>query len=539
MTWIRRYLCPLTLAVLSGLGVDLSFAKDLFVRGDGNDSAPGTSRKAAWRTVERVNRARLLPGDRVLFEAEQEFTGNLSLTAEDAGTAEAPVVIGSYGRGRARLLAGQGTGITVRNAGGITIEGLAVVGAGVTNNTGYGILCDNTLTNGGMLDHLAIRNVEVSGFGKHGILVSGAPAGFRHVRISQCVLRENLLGGMEVAGRLAWDSPNYAHADVEVSQCEAFDNPGDPNYHKNHSGSGMVLYEVDGGLIDRCAAWNNGALNGSRGGGPVGIWTCASRGVVIQHCESFGNKTKGSDGGGFDIDGGSEDCALQYDYSHDNDGPGLMVYTYPYASHTDRWNVVRFNLSENDARKSRAYAGLWVRNDGKGMSGAQIYNNTVVVGPWTDQAAAIHGEGVEATFRNNIFLAQGGGVPLRVEEPHAKLRFENNLYWRDASPVQVAWGQAAYASLAEWRKATGEESLEGRPLGLFEDPRLAGCGTEDRRLKPFNAASVRALRPLPGSPARKGGLNLRSAFGSDAVPADFLGRRLPATGAWPLGALAR
>ena len=266
---------PLVLAVLCWLGANLSFAADRFVRCDGDDSAPGTNRNAAWRTVERVNRARLEPGDRVLFQAGRTFAGNLRLTAEDAGTATLPLTIGSLGDGRATIFAGAGTGVSVENAGGIVIENLVVVGAGITNNGGYGVLCNNTLTNATMLDHLVIDNVEVSGFGKHGILITGAPAGFRHVRVSHCVMRGNLLGGMEIAGRLPWDAPNYAHADVQVTQCQAFDNTGDPDYHKNHSGSGIVLYEVDGGLIDGCVAWNNGALNGSGGGGPVGLWGLA------------------------------------------------------------------------------------------------------------------------------------------------------------------------------------------------------------------------------------------------------------------------
>ena len=137
--------------------------------------------------------------DRVLFQAGQTFAGNLRLTAEDASTASLPVVIGSFGDGRATISAGAGTGVAVENAGGITVENLLVVGAGITNNGGYGILCNNTLANATMLDHLSIENVEVSGFGKHGILVSGAPAGFRHVRVSHCVMRGNLLGGMEIA----------------------------------------------------------------------------------------------------------------------------------------------------------------------------------------------------------------------------------------------------------------------------------------------------------------------------------------------------
>jgi len=60
------------------------------------------------------------------------------------------------------------------------------------------------------------------------------------------------------------------------------------------------------------------------------------------------------------------------------DGPGLMVYTYPYASYADRDNIVRFNISENDSRKSKHYAGLWLRTDGRAMTGVEIYNNTIL-----------------------------------------------------------------------------------------------------------------------------------------------------------------
>ncbi|MCC6232402.1 MAG: right-handed parallel beta-helix repeat-containing protein, partial [Verrucomicrobiales bacterium] len=88
-------------------------AADYYVRPSGDDAAPGTSPEAAWRTPERVNGSRLLPGDRVRFEAGASFHGNLSLTAEDAGTSHAPVVIGSFGIGRATLLAGDQTGITI------------------------------------------------------------------------------------------------------------------------------------------------------------------------------------------------------------------------------------------------------------------------------------------------------------------------------------------------------------------------------------------------------------------------------------------
>lgn len=510
-------------------------ATDYFIRSNGDDAAKGDSTNAAWQTIARVNRARFQPGDRLLFEASASFAGNLLLSAEDAGTSNAPVVIGSFGPGRATILAGQQTGVTVENAGGIAIENLLVVGAGRTNNSGYGIRCDNTLTNGQRLGYLRIANVEAQGFGIFGILVAGTHAGFEHVLITNCVMHDNLRGGMEVAGRLPWDSSVYAHADVLVTHCQAHDNTGDPTYLRNHSGSGMVLYQVDGGVMEYCTAWNNGTLCGSSGGG-VGLWTCASRRVVIQFCESFDNRTSGADGGGFDIDGGSVDCVLEYNYSHDNDGPGLMVYTYPYASFIDRGSVVRFNISENDARKNRYYAGLWVRTDGKDMTGLEIYNNTVVIGPWTDQAAHIYARGVEARLWNNLFIGTGSALPLRVEEPAGRVRFENNLYWREGATTQIAWGTQTYSGLKEWREGTGQECLGQEPTGMFANPGLSlhpsGAATGDRR----GLQAGQAFRPLPGSPALAGGLDLRRKFALDVGLRDFLGTPLP--GVLPLGAIA-
>ena len=298
-----------------------------------------------------------------------------------------------------------------------------------------------------------------------------------------------------------------------------------------------MLYQVDGGVIEDCAAWNNGAECRSKSGGGVGLWTCASRRVVIQHCESFANRTSGADGGGFDLDGGCIDCVLQYNYSHDNDGPGLMVYTY--ASHQDRGSVVRFNISENDSRKSRTYAGLWLRSDGPKMSGVEIYNNTVFIGPWTDQAASVHGHEVEASFRNNIFVATGTPVPLRVTQPHGGLRFEGNLYWREGAPVEIAWGSKAYSSLGEWRDRTGQEIYRGRPLGLWASPQLSGHAPGLRARAPISLPSLRAFWPLAASPALKGGLDLPQVFGLNTGAWDFSGHRLPFSGPWPLGAIGR
>lgn len=525
----------LALAVLV-LGAFPAAATNYFIRQNGNDDAEGTSSNAAWRTVERVNRARLRAGDRVQFQSAQSFAGNLWVAAENGGTSNSPVTIGSFGEGRATILAGKANGITVENTGGIAIENLVVAGSGRTNNAGYGILCENTLTNGQRLSSLRLDNVEARDFGNLGILVTGTHAGFEHVLVTNCVMHDNLRGGMEVAGRLPWDTSVYAHADVRVSHCQAFNNTGDPAYFKNHSGSGIVLYQIDGALMDYCTAWNNGNLCPSSGGG-VGLWTCASRGVTIEHCESFGNRTSGGDGGGFDIDGGSIDCVLQYNYSHDNDGPGLMVYSYPYRSFSDRGSVVRFNISENDSRKGRRYAGLWVRTDGKEITGIEIYNNTVVVGPWTDQAALISAHGIEARLCNNIFVGAGLARPLRVNQPQNQVRFENNLYWRTDGPTEILWGQQTFTNLQEWREQTGQELIGGQPAGFFADPDLSSHPAGFHPGQCVGLGTVRAFHPLARSPALAGGLDLHKLFGLDTGRQDLLGP-LPPENKFPLGAIA-
>lgn len=88
-------------------------ATEYYVSPSGNDSNSGTSVQAAWRTLDKVNIIDLNLADKVFLEAGHDYPGNLFLTAEDAGTPEYPVVIGSYGSGRARIKAGDGSGVTV------------------------------------------------------------------------------------------------------------------------------------------------------------------------------------------------------------------------------------------------------------------------------------------------------------------------------------------------------------------------------------------------------------------------------------------
>jgi hypothetical protein len=460
---MRSYLAILVVAFLAGPSVD---GGTYYISSrSGDDTNDGTAVTKPWRTLTRAEKVDL-QGNSLLLAGGETFEGRLAIQGHGQ-SGEQWTHLGSYGNGRAIVLSRKGDGIIMRDVAPLSISNLVVQGEGAD---GCGVVVENTATNA-MLNGVMLSSLDVTGFGQHGVTISGREYGFKKVRVEGCSLHGNKRGGLEIAGKLGWNASHYAHADVEVRDCAAFDNSGDPAFQSSHSGSGIVLYQVDGGLVERCAAWNNGALCPATGGGPVGIWTCASRRVTIQFCESFANKTRRMDGGGFDIDGGSEECVLQCNYSHDNFGPGLMVYTYPYAPFRDHNNTVRFNLSVNDGLggpEEGRYAGLWVRADAGKMSGLKIYNNTVVTRG--RNAAYVFGDRVACSIRNNVFLTETNGVPLIVEWPQSEVKVSRNVFWSNGGPVACQWNGKSYKTTEEFRTARAQVNADDP--GFVSNPGL-------------------------------------------------------------------
>src|SRR4051812_48403909 len=95
-----------------------------------DDANDGRSPHTAWRTIARVNAADLRAGDAVLFRGGGEFRGNLVLGPRSAGTPRRPVTVGAFGRGRATIDAGAGTGLLLRDAGGVLVRDLVFRGDG-------------------------------------------------------------------------------------------------------------------------------------------------------------------------------------------------------------------------------------------------------------------------------------------------------------------------------------------------------------------------------------------------------------------------
>jgi hypothetical protein len=110
-----------------------------FVSPTGSDRNSGTSPQRPWRTIARVNRAHLVPGDGVLFEGGRQFTDQ-PLKPSASGGRGAPVVFASYGPVQAAIT----RGVYFIDRGGLTFYNLAIgPDAGLQGGDGAGHTADN------------------------------------------------------------------------------------------------------------------------------------------------------------------------------------------------------------------------------------------------------------------------------------------------------------------------------------------------------------------------------------------------------------
>jgi len=305
------------------------------------------------------------------------------------------------------------------------------MGSGPGTNKGTGISFYTDLPGDVKLAHISISGVEVSGF-ELGISIGGwnGRSGFREVVIAGVKIHHNRDAGIQTYGKNM-----FANADVVIRDSQAYRNSGNPSAMRN-SGSGIVLGSVDGGTIERSDAFGNGWLHGLESEGPIGISAYDSRNIVIQHNRSFRNRTgSGTEGGGFEFDQNVSSSIMQYNQSYQNHGAGYLLAQLTGLK-GNVGNVVQFNLTTNDGRKS-GFAGLQLYG---AVSNARFANNVVRM------TAARHGQPVAfridcardkqeltvsgISIESNIFLGTRKVDAVRMDRNYAnaKVHFKRNAY---------------------------------------------------------------------------------------------------------------
>lgn len=501
------------------------YAETYYLSPAGNDNASGTSASEAWQTISKLNSLDLSPGTIILFEGGQIFNGSVYLSPSDANDPLNTTTISSYGTGRAIINSGAAYGLYAYNTQGIVISNLVFSGSGMNSNTGNGILFYADAPGDKKFSNVNIRNVEVYGYGKNGIVISSnnGNTGFKNVVIDSTHVHHIRTNGITTSGYTSQTHVGWAHENITIKNTEADNIPGfsDPDTHK---GSGIIMGQVNNGLIERCVAHHTGADN-THCGGPGGIWAWDCNDLTIQHCESYLNKSgTGCDGLGFDFDGGMTNSTMQYNYSHDNDGAGYLLGQYDNARPWSN-NIIRFNISENDGRTNGGGITLF-KGINTVMNGAKIYNNTVYITPSslnnaigaftiTDWHKGIAGTEVY----NNIFQTTGGVALVDVPAGYDAY-FAGNLYWSSGTDFKIYYQGPTYTNLADWRTATGNEQVGSTATGITANPAFNGAGN-GIIIFPNPTEQLNAYKLSTGSPATDAGLDIASLFGISRGSRDF------------------
>lgn len=511
--------------------------RDFYISPSGNDNNDGRSKATAWRSIGKVTLSTFQGGDRILFEGGKTFDGTIYFGADDKGTPAKPIVVTSYGTGRATIQAGALVGLLAYNTAGIEVRQLNFLGA--PGNAFDGVQFYQNLPGNVKLPYILIDNVEASGFGSAGISIYSwaGTSGYEDVRLTNLSVHDNVMAGIQVGGYLDVNLVGYAHRNVYIGNSKIYNNPGAP-FHWRATGFGILLGSTDAAIIEKNILYDNGQ-NSTTGNGPMGIMAWESNNVVIQNNEVHHTRTSGGDGGGIDLDGGMTNSIVQYNYIHDNDGSGISLAQYAEVRNVFSNNIVRYNVSQNDGRRSISWGGIIVVNSTGAMRDCHIYNNTVFGSPNVSgmyHTLMIISPTTNFTVRNNVFMTTGGMGQVAITAGQTNMLLQGNAYWGSGSPLKLGWGSTSSTRLADFRKASGQEQIDGQPSGLDIDPRLSVPGTGPTLDDPNRLETLSAYRPLGGSPLINAGISLFS-YGINPGLRDFTGIVIPQAGAFDIGAI--
>ncbi|MFT4018672.1 MAG: right-handed parallel beta-helix repeat-containing protein [Agriterribacter sp.] len=455
---------------------------------DGNDG----SISAPFKSIGKLNILQLQPGDTVFFAAGQTFTGSILLDASDSGLDKQPVVITSFGAGNATIDGDSATALTLHQCRFVQIKNLQFKGLGRKE----GNIKDGIIVN--ECNNIFLDGLSVKGFQKAGILIYNSS----NININHVTATENGFAGISISGTgKKTDCKN-----INIRNCRAENNPGDPTNFTNHSGNGIIAGYCTNVTIEYCTATNNGWDMPRKGNGPVGIWCYEADSVIIQHCISYRNRTApgAADGGGFDFDGGVTNSIIQYCLSYENEGSAFGLFQYAGAGN---WynNTIRYCISENDGSISPAHAGVFVWNnsgDPDQLKDCYFYNNTI----YNAKGAAISYEpqSLHSNFHfyNNIFV---GRDSLIIGENSGSNFLGNNWYsLKDGFNIKDS------RTLQEWFATGRQEGYNGKVVGLNINPQFDSAAT--RITNPDSLKYFNKYQLVPSSALRKGGINLEHAF---------------------------
>lgn len=481
-----------------------------YLSASGNDGGKGT-KDDPWKTLAHINSIGLQPGDAVFLNGGDTFTGLLIIDSADKGVADAPVIINSYGNGKAIISGTDSIALAINYTSNVLVKNLILTGCGRKDgNTKDGLFVNNS-------QDIIIDSIEISGFQKSGLLVYHSS----DVKATNVYAHDNGFAGICVAG----DKSKTDCKNIYIANCKADNNPGDPTNFDNHSGNGIIAGLCTNVMIEYCTATNNGWDMPRIGNGPVGIWCYEADSVTIQYCISYKNKTAKDayDGGGFDFDGGTTNSVLQYCLSYNNAGSGIGIFQYAGASVWNN-NIVRFNISVNDGLRNGFHGGILVWNGAKNaaeFTNCLVYNNTIINNKVAPVAYSEDSNNKNFLFINNIFL----GKKELITGTDTSAGYISNNWWASSGGF-MANGINGFDN---WVTMYSKEQKNGKLYKLQVDPQfdtsLVTSLIDARQLKNYFNYKLPANSPL-----RNAGVDLKKEFNINSGDKNFNGQHAPVNG---------
>jgi hypothetical protein len=437
----------------------------------GNDNNSGLSKASAFKSVEKISKLNLHPGDSILLAADQVFTGSIRLQGQ-SGSHQYPIFLGSVqwdGKGSTMPATidfkGRLAGILISDCSNWEIENIRLTadGYGLVNED-VDMRCAVLLQNEQAkemenirLQRLTIDKVfyENPGFIRSKEEVKSANGTQRYgwgIRIIN-KQRGTLIHNIEI------DSCNItdvSHTGIKLTGSKY--NIRDVRMIGNHllrtGGPGIQMSEVHsvyvaGNVVDQSGC-NDDSRKWGRGSG---LWTWGSSHVLIEK-NQFRNANGPGDSAGAHIDFNCDNVVIQYNLSMHNAGGFFEILGNNYNC------AYRYNISVNGGYRIKGEKGafqegktIWLSGyvgnirPKKGPVNTYIYNNTIFCDASIEPKIAIESSSSGILIANNIFylhrpLKWVAGDQEKRESasvaPAKNVMITNNLFYqKDTWPAAV------------------------------------------------------------------------------------------------------
>jgi len=479
-------------------------ASAYYISPNGDDSRSGLSVKDAWKTLGKVNQVTFQPGDKVLFESGRVWNGQLK--PQGSGSADKPIVIGSYG-GNARPVINigkaEGAGIRLTNQSGWEITNMEIT-SGAPPEVGIGRQGIVAVVRGENqhVRHLVVRNSyihdvwgqlggrsEYAGYNSCAILITARGS---NTTLDDVLVENNRIERFDKVGIVV----DGGKSGVVVRK-NVMDNLGGDGIIVGGGSKAMIEYNV---VKRSCLRSGYPDLPGDDNWWPhtAAIWIQHTTETVMQFNEVYdtGRQLRNGDGEAYDFDFGCQRCLCQYNYSKHNHGLLLIMYQA-----TD--NVARYNISENDqTHLIQLQCNIGERNI--------LNNNVFYVDYGTADLDFFYGDDgkkdksqLGASLVNNIFYATGQG--------RFRTAYSSGLAWErkfdEAVKLVKQPGTLFHHNVyfGPWKNGLPDDAEK-----LVVDPMFVAPGAGGESL-----ASLGGYKLKPGSPCINAGIPVAGNGGRD------------------------